>query len=182
MAEVGSRRDRGRSAIPVIVLAVAALAAAAALAVVALRGPSAPRSLQDRVRQVALTLRCPVCQDLSVADSPSPLASQMRGIIADDLARGMSAQSIQQRFVDQYGQWILLAPPPRGIDLVAWIIPALLLLSGIALAWLAVRRWTRAGGQRGAPREDPEAKRPPATSSADEALLERAMSVMRESE
>ena len=124
------------------VLAGVLLVAAAALAVVALRGPSAPRSMNDRVRSVASTLRCPVCQNLSVADSPSRLAQQMRATIAEELAAGRTPQQIRSEFTASYGEWILLAPPKHGIDLIAWLGPLLLVLGALAAGLAAVRRWT----------------------------------------
>ena len=118
------------------------LLAAAAFAAVALRGPSAPRSMNDRVRSVASTLRCPVCQNLSVADSPSRLAQQMRATIAEELAAGRTPQQIRSEFTASYGEWILLAPPKRGIDLIAWLGPLLLVLVALGAGLAAVRRWT----------------------------------------
>jgi cytochrome c-type biogenesis protein CcmH len=177
------RRDakrRGRG-FPVgsLVLAVALLAAGGALALVALRGPAEPRSMDDRVRAVAASLRCPVCQNLTVADSPSRLAQEMRRTIAKDLQAGRTPEEIRRDFVGAYGQWILEAPPKRGIDLVAWIVPVLLLLGGLAAGTLAVSRWRgrgmaeRASGGVG---QDPAQ----VLTSADRSLLERALAGVEE--
>ena len=40
-----------------------------------------PTELEEQIRIIATELRCPVCQNLSVADSPSELAQQMRAMI-----------------------------------------------------------------------------------------------------
>src|SRR5207253_3959795 len=111
---------------PAVALAGSLLAAGTALGVVAARGPSPPSSMDDRVKQVAQTLRCPVCVDLSVADSPSLTARHMRSTIAALLRRGRSPDAIRGYFVARFGPTILLTPQGQGIDALAWIAPALL--------------------------------------------------------
>jgi cytochrome c-type biogenesis protein CcmH len=168
-------RARIRRSLAVLIGAL--LVAAVALAVVALRPRNEPATLQDRVRAVASTLRCPVCQDLSVADSPSGLAGQMRGQIATELRAGMTPEQVKAGFVRAYGDWILLSPPRHGINLLIWVVPALMLLAGLALVVAVVRRWTL-GASAEASGEGPEG----AISAADRRLLRRALAAEEEPE
>ena len=95
------------------------------------------------VHAIAGDLRCVVCQSLSVADSPSETANQMRGIIRERLAAGDTPDQVRAYFVERYGQWILLAPPRRGFDLIVWIAPFVALAAGVVLVLATVRRWSR---------------------------------------
>ena len=147
-----------------LVLAGAFLATGAALGVVAVRGPAPARSIDDRVHRISVTLRCPVCQDLSVADSPSLVAKQIRATIAQRLRAGQTPDQITAYFVSHFGQSVLLTPQGNGIDLLAWIVPALLVAGGLGTLALAVTRWS---GSR-ARKLDPAA-----LSDGDRAMLER---------
>jgi cytochrome c-type biogenesis protein CcmH len=95
------------------------------------------------VTEIAAQLRCVVCQSLSVADSPSETAHQMRGVIRERLAAGETPEQVKAYFVEKYGVWILLAPPQRGFSLLVWIVPYAGLLAGLLLVIVVVRRWTR---------------------------------------
>ena len=162
-----------------LLLAVALVAAAGALLVAGLRGSPPPASMQDRVRAVASELRCPVCQDLSVADSPSALARELRARIAPERGAGKSPAAIRQEFVHAYGDWILMSPPRHGLALVAWIIPALLFGAGLAIAIFSVARWTQADRER----REPGATVPVEDlGPADRRLLERALAAQGEDE
>ena len=175
----GGKRRRTRAG---VLLAVALIAAGGALLAAGLRGSPPPTSIQDRVRAVASGLRCPVCQDLSVADSPSALAREMRDRIATELAAGRSPDAIRQEFVHAYGDWILMSPPRHGVAMVAWIIPALLFGAGLAIAIFSVARWTHADRER----REPGAAVPEAPAEdlapADRRLLERALAAHGEEE
>lgn len=144
-----------------LVLAGAVLVVGSAASVVA-RGPAPPATLDDRVREVASTLRCPVCQELSVADSPSQLAAEMRATIRDMLRRGRTPAEVRAFFVRAYGEWILLSPPRRGLGVLAWVGPIAALLAGAAAAGLAVRRWRPRGS-------------PPEVTPEERAILTRAL-------
>ena len=103
-------------------------------------GRAAAQDLEARAQAIAAQLRCPVCQNESVADSPSELAAQMRGLIREKLAAGETDQQIVAYFVSKYGEWILLEPPRRGLLWIVWLAPAAALLVGVYLAVSYLRR------------------------------------------
>jgi cytochrome c-type biogenesis protein CcmH len=143
-------------------LALAALCAAAAAALVVAAGSSSESSgtVEQRAHALASTLKCPVCHDLSAADSPAPVAQQMRAQIAEELRAGRTPDQIRAEFVASYGEWILLSPPQRGLDLLPWLAPAFLGFAGLVVTVLAIRGWTSGRRTEGtSPAETVEADR-----------------------
>ena len=110
--------------------------------------------VEDRVREISSELRCVVCQNLSVADSPSDLAKEMRNLVREQVRQGKSREEIQAYFVSRYGEYVLLSPPKRGFNLVVWGLPFLAVAAGGGVVYLVARRWTaRAPARR--PAADP---------------------------
>ena len=102
-----------------------------------------PDDLEEQARRIAAELRCPVCQNLSVGDSPSEMAQQMRALIREQLNEGKSPQQIKDYFTSKYGEWILLSPTTEGFNLLVWILPFIALTGGIFLVVLVARRWVQ---------------------------------------
>lgn len=121
-------------------LAVAAAVVAIATAAVLSRGDDRPATLDERVNEVASGLRCPVCQNLSVADSPSRLAGEMRAEIQAQLDAGRTPEQVRDFFVERYGEWVLLAPERRGLNLLPWMLPIAGLIVGAGVWFAALRR------------------------------------------
>jgi cytochrome c-type biogenesis protein CcmH len=135
-----------------------------------LEGPTLDRN----TLATAGLLRCPVCQGLSVADSPSALALKMKAQVRELLAQGYTEEQILAYFERSYGQFVRLEPPLRGINWLVWLAPVLALALG---GWVITRVLAR--GQAPAPGEPAAA--PPAT-PADPALeryLARARALAR---
>lgn len=99
--------------------------------------------LDDRVRGIARQLRCPICESVSVADSPADLAVQMRGVIRKKLEAGESEQQIVDYFVTAYGDTVLLEPPRRGLGLAIWLGPLVAMVAGAAILAVLLRGWVR---------------------------------------
>lgn len=100
-------------------------------------------ALEQRTSAVASQLRCPVCQGLSIQDSPSELAQQMRGVVRDQLAAGRSPEEVKRYFIEKYGEWILLEPEAHGFNMLVYILPVAAVIVGAAVIVVAVRRWSR---------------------------------------
>jgi cytochrome c-type biogenesis protein CcmH len=56
---------------------------------------------------------------------------------------GDSKSEIKDRLVAEYGPQILAAPPKKGFDLLAWLLPFVGLFGGAILLAVLAWRWTR---------------------------------------
>jgi cytochrome c-type biogenesis protein CcmH/NrfF len=98
--------------------------------------------LGARTTALAVQIRCAVCQGISIQDSPSALAREMREVVRDQLRAGRTEEEVKAYFVSKYGEWILLEPPAHGLNLAIYLLPVLLVVGGAAGLVVVVRRWT----------------------------------------
>jgi cytochrome c-type biogenesis protein CcmH len=101
--------------------------------------------LEKRVSDVSAVLRCPVCQGLSIEDSPSELSLQMKDVVRQQLREGKTPEEVKAYFVSKYGEWILLEPKAAGANLIVYLLPIVLLLGGAIVIGLAVKKWSKPG-------------------------------------
>lgn len=119
-----------------IAIALGILAVLAAVAAVAV---PRPETQEERVARIAAELRCPVCQGLSVNDSPSESAREMRAMVERGVAEGRTDDEIRDRFRAAYGDWILLAPPTGDARGLVWLVPLVAIGAGILLVLSRLR-------------------------------------------
>jgi cytochrome c-type biogenesis protein CcmH len=127
-----------------------ALAIALMALLVATR-PADAATAQWSISDLEGQLMCPVCHTL-LNDSQSSAADRIRHIVRDKHSAGWSEQRTRDYLVAQYGEEILAAPPKRGFDLLAWLVPAAVLLGGGGVAVALARAWAR--GRGGGPPDD----------------------------
>ena len=122
--------------LPVAALVLVIAVAGIAVALLTARGPTPTRA--ERSAALAAELRCPDCQGLSVADSPTASAREIRRQIDELVAGGAADQAVRDHFVARYGDWILLAPSSP----LPWLVPLAVVVAGAAglVVWLAGRR------------------------------------------
>lgn len=102
--------------------------------------PLTGEELERVTNEVSSLMRCPVCQGLSVADSPTPSAVAMKEEVRQFLAAGYTQTQILTYFEHSYGEFIRLEPKAKGFNLLVWILPIAALLTGLALVMRRVRR------------------------------------------
>ena len=166
---------RARAGLPGLLVLIALAASVATLVIVA-AGGHPPAGQAQQVQQIAAGLHCPICKDLSVADSPAPLAQQMRQEIAQKLRAGESADQIRAGFVAAYGDSVLMSPPRRGVTGAVYYLPLLVLAAGLITAFMVLRRWLRA------PRPDPPGAGSPPLSATQRRAVAKAVALLREEE
>lgn len=81
------------------------------------------RSDAARAQRLTEQLRCPVCDGLAVADSPSSTARAIAADVRNRIEAGETDDDVRRAYVDQYGEWILLEPPGQGIGVAVWLLP-----------------------------------------------------------
>lgn len=107
--------------------------------------------LEARTEDVASLLRCPVCQGLSVADSPATMAQNMKAEVRGLVARGYTQEQVLAYFERSYGEFVRLQPTLRGVNWLVWLGPLAGLLLGGAIVATVLRRSVAARGPSVAP-------------------------------
>lgn len=126
-------------------LVAAVLVTLATLTVLGTRPPSGPPTRAQTAHAIAASLRCPTCQGLSAADSPSAVAVGIRDTIDKQLDEGRTPDQVRAWFVARYSSWILLSPPRRGINWLVWTLPAAVVAGLVTVLVLLGRRRRSAG-------------------------------------
>ncbi|MGZ4256343.1 MAG: cytochrome c-type biogenesis protein [Gaiellaceae bacterium] len=129
---------------------LAVLAAALLLA-----APAAASEQHPTLNELENQIMCPVCAGETLAQSDSPAAARVKHYIQGRIAAGDTRSQIKRELVSIYGTRILAAPPRHGFDLLAWVLPLVLILGGAAAMGLLAWRWTR-GRDEPQPLESPQ--------------------------
>ena len=96
--------------------------------------------LESRARAITAELRCVVCRNESVDDSTADIARDIRLMVRERLVAGDTDGEAVQYMVDRFGEYILLNPRASGTNLILWISGPVLLLLGLIIAFVAIRR------------------------------------------
>ncbi len=122
-----------------LALAFCALLATPALAVQPDEVLADP-ALEARARDLSQGLRCLVCRNENIDDSNADLARDLRLLVRERLVAGDTDAEAMAFIVDRYGEYVLLNPTSGGANVILWLAGPGLLLAGLGIAGLYLRR------------------------------------------
>lgn len=95
---------------------------------------------RQRYNELIVELRCLVCQNQSLANSPAPLARELRQEVLTMMKSGKSNDEIRVYLVQRYGEYVLYQPRVTPGTWALWFGPLLLVVLGAAVLWTALKK------------------------------------------
>ncbi|XXN65701.1 cytochrome c-type biogenesis protein [Enterobacter ludwigii] len=95
---------------------------------------------EEQYRDLTASLRCPKCQNNSIADSNAMIAADMRLKVYELMKQGENRQQIIDYMVARYGNFVTYEPPVTPSTLILWVGPALFVVLGALIIILRNRR------------------------------------------
>ena len=89
---------------------------------------AADPAIEARMMVMAEELRCLVCQNQTLADSHSGLATDLRQEMREMLASGKTDKEVMDFMVSRYGDFVRYRPPFKESTAFLWLGPFALLL------------------------------------------------------
>jgi len=123
--------------LPWVLLAVVTVTCLSIAAFGSIYAPSA----QERVNNIARTIKCPTCSGQSAAESDVVGAQDFRATIAQLVQQGQTDDEIRSYFDSRYED-ILLTPTAEGVNLIVWVLPVVAIAVGFGALAVAFRRWS----------------------------------------
>lgn len=98
---------------------------------------------EQRFHQLTEQLRCPKCQNNSISDSSSMIATDLRQKVYNLLQEGKSNQEIVDYMVVRYGHFVTYDPPLNPLTLLLWGLPLAIVILGCWVIYTRAQRRVR---------------------------------------
>ena len=99
-------------------------------------------AMNDRYRALIREVRCPKCQNESIADSDAPVAADLRREIRELMTNGATDRQVTDFLLARYGDFVLYRPRVNSTTWALWGAPFIFLAIGTVVFWrvLKIRR------------------------------------------
>ena len=98
---------------------------------------------EQQFRQLTEQLRCPKCQNNSIADSNSMIATDLRQKVYELMQEGKSQKEIVDYMVARYGNFVTYDPPLTLLTVLLWVMPVVAIGLGGWIIFARTRRRVR---------------------------------------
>ena len=98
---------------------------------------------EQQFRQLTEQLRCPKCQNNSIADSNSMIATDLRQKVYELMQVGKSQKEIVDYMVARYGNFVTYDPPLTPLTVLLWVMPVVAIGLGGWIIFARTRRRVR---------------------------------------
>jgi cytochrome c-type biogenesis protein CcmH len=98
---------------------------------------------RQRYQSFIEEMRCPKCQNQNLAGSDSPISADLRRELYEMIKLGKSDKEIVDFMVERYGDFILYRPRVTPVTYVLWGAPIALLVIGLIVLMIILRRRRR---------------------------------------
>jgi len=99
----------------------------------------ADAAIESRLMLLSRELRCVVCQNEALSESPAELAGDMRKEIRELMKAGKTDQEVLDFLTSRYGDFVLFRPPFKPLTYLLWIGPFVFLGFGVLIWFMALR-------------------------------------------
>ena len=97
-------------------------------------------TIDERVKNLTLELRCMTCQNQSIYDSDAEFSNDIKKIVKQKLQAGESERDIKKFLVERYGEYILFRPLMNYNNIFLWSFPFILLIFGVFFVLIKTKR------------------------------------------
>ncbi|PNH78336.1 cytochrome c-type biogenesis protein [Vibrio diazotrophicus] len=95
---------------------------------------------EAQFHELSNTLRCPKCQNNSIADSNAALAQDLRQKVYEMTKQGKSRSEIVDYMIARYGNFVTYNPPLTLSTAILWVAPLSVLVVGFVVIVLRTKR------------------------------------------
>ena len=88
----------------------------------------ANESIDNKVKNLTLELRCMTCQNQSVYDSDSDYSKDIKIFVKEKFTEGLNEKEIKIILTKRYGEYILFKPYFNSKNLFLWLFPFILVI------------------------------------------------------
>jgi cytochrome c-type biogenesis protein CcmH len=115
---------------------------AVGLFALALAAPAFASESQPTLAELESEVVCPTCHT-TLDQSSSAVADRMRSFIRTRIAADDTKSEIKRKLVEDFGEQVLASPPRRGFNLLAWVLPPVLVVAAAGILAVLAVRWSR---------------------------------------